>query len=160
MATKTIQSQAESRIYGTAVTRGMLVGFNEHGAPLVDFPANPSAQPIPALSTIVLRYEFGGREAVLTFEDGDPSRPILIGLVQPPLKPAKQVLLEETGGGPMEVLADGESIRINGQKEIVLRCGLASITLTRDGKILLRGAYVQSRSSGVNRIKGASVQIN
>jgi len=60
----------------------------------------------------------------------------------------------------MEVLADGESIRINGQKEIVLRCGLASITLTRDGKILLRGAYVQSRSSGVNRIKGASVQIN
>jgi hypothetical protein len=144
----------------TGVTRGMLVGFNEHGEPLVDFPANPAGKPIPAVSTEILRYEFGGREAVLTFEDGDLSRPILIGLVQPPLKPGKQVLFEEQGGGPLEVLTDGETIRINGHKEISLRCGLASITLTRDGKILLRGAYLQSRSSGVNRIKGASVQIN
>src|SRR5712692_1991473 len=136
MATKTAQSQTESRVYGAAVTRGMLVGFNEHGAPLVDFPANPAAKPIPAISTVVLRYEFGGREAVLTFEDGDPARPILIGLVQPPLKPGKQVLFAEEGGGPVEALADGETVRINGQKEIVLRCGKASITLTRAGKVL------------------------
>jgi len=94
------------------------------------------------------------------FEDGDLSRPILVGLVQPALKPGKQVLFEDVGGGPLEAVADGETVRINGHKEIILRCGHASITLTRDGKILLRGAYVQSRSSGVNRIKGASVQIN
>ena len=36
----------------------------------------------------------------------------------------------------------------------------ASITLTSAGKILLRGAYILNRSSGVNRIKGGSVQIN
>ena len=112
-----------------------------------------------AISTVTLRYEFAGREALLTFEDSDPGRPVLLGIVQPPLKPNREILLDE-GGGPAEVTADGESIRINGHKEIVLRCGLASITLTRDGKILLRGAYLQSRSSGVNRIKGASVQIN
>ena len=159
MAHKTMQSLTESRVFAAA-TRGMLVGFDEHGAPLVDFPANPAAKPIPAISTVILRYELGGREALLAFEDGDPGRPILIGLVQPPLKPGKQILFAEEGGGPMEALADGETVRINGHKEIVLRCGLASITLTRDGKILLRGAYVQSRSSGVNRIKGASVQIN
>jgi Domain of unknown function (DUF6484) len=141
------------------VTRGILAGFTEHGEPLVDFPGNPTGKPLPAISTITLRYEFGGREAVLMFEDGDATRPVLIGLVQPPLKPGKQIILEE-GGGPLEAVADGETVRINGHKEIVLRCGLASITLTRDGKILLRGAYVQSRSSGVNRIKGASVQIN
>ena len=41
-----------------------------------------------------------------------------------------------------------------------LRCGKASITLTRAGKVLIRGAYLLSRSSGVNRIKGGSVQIN
>ena len=30
----------------------------------------------------------------------------------------------------------------------------------RAGKVLIRGAYLLSRSSGVNRIKGGSVQIN
>jgi hypothetical protein len=34
------------------------------------------------------------------------------------------------------------------------------LTLTHAGKVLIRGAYVLSRSSGVNRIKGGSVQIN
>ena len=43
---------------------------------------------------------------------------------------------------------------------MVLRCGKASITLTQAGKILLDGTYVVSRSSGANRIKGASVQLN
>ena len=33
-------------------------------------------------------------------------------------------------------------------------------TLTRAGKILIRGAYLLARSSGVNRIQGGSVQIN
>ena len=46
------------------------------------------------------------------------------------------------------------------ESEIVLRCGEASITLTRAGKVLIRGTYLLSRSSGVNRIKGGSVQIN
>ena len=44
--------------------------------------------------------------------------------------------------------------------QIVLRCGEASITLTRAGKVLIRGAYVLSRSSGTNRIQGGSVEIN
>ena len=46
------------------------------------------------------------------------------------------------------------------EEEIVFECGKASITLTKSGKILIRGAYLLSRSSGVNRIKGGSVQIN
>ena len=45
-------------------------------------------------------------------------------------------------------------------REITLRCGKASITLTGAGKLLLHGAYLLSRSLGVNRIKGGSVQIN
>jgi hypothetical protein len=53
-----------------------------------------------------------------------------------------------------------ERLELTAEKEIVLRVGDASITLTRAGKIILRGTYVLSRSSGVNRIKGGSVQIN
>lgn len=51
-------------------------------------------------------------------------------------------------------------LRFEAEEEIELRCGGASIVLTRAGKVLLRGAYLLSRSSGVNRIKGGSVQIN
>jgi hypothetical protein len=60
----------------------------------------------------------------------------------------------------LKVDIDGEAVTLTAEKEIVLRCGKASLTLTRAGKILLRGAYLLSRSSGVNRIKGGSVQIN
>ena len=51
-------------------------------------------------------------------------------------------------------------LELTAEREIVLRCGKASITLTRAGKILLRGAYIFSRSTGVNKIKGGSVQLN
>ncbi len=59
-----------------------------------------------------------------------------------------------------DVTIDGRRTVITAEDEIVLRCGKASITLTKAGKVLVRGAYVSSRSSGVNRIKGGSVQIN
>jgi hypothetical protein len=59
--------------------------------------------------------------------------------------------------GPSQI---GREVVLTAENEIVLRCGEASITLTRAGKILLRGSYLLSRSSGVNRIKGGSVQIN
>ena len=49
---------------------------------------------------------------------------------------------------------------LEGHDEIVLKCGDASITLKRDGKVLLRGAYVETQATGVNRIKGGSVKIN
>ena len=103
----------------------------------------------PARSLVALKPLHVGREVVLAFEDGDPAKPIILGLVHDP--------------GPLPTVradVDGETILVDGRKEIVLRCGKASITLTRAGKILLRGTYVVSRSSGVNRIKGGSVQIN
>jgi hypothetical protein len=61
---------------------------------------------------------------------------------------------------PQDVKIDGRRVTFEAKEEIVLRCGKASITLTRAGKVLIRGAYLLNRSSGVNRIKGGSVQIN
>jgi hypothetical protein len=57
-------------------------------------------------------------------------------------------------------LIDNKRIEIEGQDEVVLRCGKASITLRRNGRVVIRGAYVESRSDGTNRIKGGNVQIN
>ncbi len=60
----------------------------------------------------------------------------------------------------VEVDADGQRLVVSAQEQLVLRCGKASITLTKAGKVLIQGAYVLSRSTGVNRIKGGSVQLN
>jgi hypothetical protein len=49
---------------------------------------------------------------------------------------------------------------LKGHEEIVLQCGRASITLHRDGKIVLRGKDILTVASGVQRIKGGKVQIN
>jgi hypothetical protein len=41
-----------------------------------------------------------------------------------------------------------------------LRCGEASISLSRDGKVVIRGRHIVSHASGVNRIRGGSVELN
>lgn len=90
-----------------------------------------------------------GKPVALMFEGGDLQKPIAVG----PIHGSRPE-------HPAVVDRDGERIELSAEKQIVLRCGKASITLTRAGKIIIRGAYVITRSSGVNRIQGGSVQIN
>ena len=65
-----------------------------------------------------------------------------------------------TGGASMIGAHITEQLLAADAREIVLQCGRASLVLTRAGKVLLRGSYVSLRSSGMQRITGASVQIN
>jgi Domain of unknown function (DUF6484) len=71
-----------------------------------------------------------------------------------------QVTIPESVAPLETIRVDGKRVVIEGQEEIVLTCGESSITLTKAGKILIRGKYLVSRSSGVNRILGGSVQVN
>jgi hypothetical protein len=66
----------------------------------------------------------------------------------------------ESSPGTVDVDVDGERLVVTAKEQLVLRCGRASITLTRAGKVLIQGAYISSRSTGANRIKGGSVQLN
>ncbi|HVE38427.1 MAG TPA: hypothetical protein VNM14_00980 [Planctomycetota bacterium] len=74
------------------------------------------------------------------------------------------VILGVLASGPSapapEVKVDGKKVTLSGDEEVTLKCGKASITLTAAGKVLIKGEYLLSRSSGVNRIKGGAVQIN
>jgi hypothetical protein len=99
---------------------------------------------------------------VLAFERGDPHHPIILGVLIRPCDHRSEAKDPEPAPAPpaVEVQRNGEQLVLMAENEIVLRCGEASITLTRAGKILLRGTYLLSRSSGVNRIKGGSVQLN
>lgn len=103
------------------------------------------------------------RPVVLLFEDGDARRPIVVGIF--PADPGAALFgallspRSETSKPP-EARVDGVRVVLEGQEEVVLKCGDASITLRRDGKVVLRGAYVETNATGLNRIKGASVKIN
>jgi hypothetical protein len=119
----------------------------------VDYPRNPTHHLLSALSTIPLSPEHMGREVALLFAEGDLSKPVIIGLIHVHTESPQET-------STMEAQIDGEKIVLSAKQEIVLKCGKASITLTRAGKVIIRGAYLLSRSSGVNRIKGGSVQMN
>lgn len=140
---------------------GRLVGRDDGGRALVDYPGNPNADPLPALATAAWTDDVIGRDVALLFAEGDPSRPIIIGVIQT-AQDAPTDRHQETQNEEREIEArvDGERVVLSADQEIVLKCGKASITLTRAGKVLIRGSYLLSRSSGVNRIKGGSVQLN
>lgn len=142
-----------SRLDGVVI--GVLVGFDDRGTPLVAFAGNAKDTGQGARSSAALTRDDVGREVALLFEQGDPARPLIIGRIQHPEEMGRAEAAQ-----PVSAEVDGERVVFNAKKEIVLRCGKASITLTRAGKVLIRGAYVLSRSSGANRIKGGSVQIN
>ncbi|WP_158502156.1 hypothetical protein [Vitiosangium sp. GDMCC 1.1324] len=55
---------------------------------------------------------------------------------------------------------DGRHVVIEARDELELRCGDASILLRRNGRIVLEGFQVDSRSRGLQRIKGGKVEIN
>lgn len=130
---------------------GRVTGYESERGVLVDFPGN-TAGPCPARLLINISIEAlrraadEGCPAALIFENGDPSLPLIVGLVQTP--------------STREARVDGERIVLTGEEEIELRCGEASISLRKDGKLIIRGAYVETRAKGTNRIKGGSVQIN
>lgn len=128
------------------VVIGRLVGLDQAGAPLVDFPGNPVDAPTPALATARYNSAAVGSSVALMFLDGDRARPLAIGLVSQNSTDA--------------AARQEERLTLTAAREIVLQCGRASIVLTRAGKVLVRGAYVSLRSSGMQRITGASVQIN
>jgi hypothetical protein len=135
---------------GTVI--GLLVGLDEGGIPLVDYAGNAQDR-TPARTTVPLSVREVGREVVLAFANGDRGQPLILGVVQRPGESSSST-------GAIRALVDGESLVITGEQEITLCCGKASITLTKDGKVAIRGTYLLSRSSGVNRIQGGSIQLN
>ena len=151
---------------------GKIVRIDGDGRILVDYPQN-SMGAIPARFTRAMDIESlvsakdQGLQVLLVFEDNRPDRPIIIDVLSSLMDSISEsgtrtvqedliLNMDET----QDITLNGKKIIFTGQEEIVLKCGKASITMTKAGKIIIRGAYLLNRSSGVNRIKGGSVQIN
>jgi hypothetical protein len=131
-----------------------LRGFDAQDQPLLAELQACAGEVVAARTTVPLRRSMLGQPVVVVFEGGNPRQPIIVGVLD-------GGGVEEPLGEPgVTVHADGERHMIEAQREIVLRCGHASITLTRAGKVVIRGSYILSRSTGCNKLKGASIDIN
>lgn len=127
--------------------QGTLVQLGRDGHVWVE--VVPSGRPTycaKATATVALSPQDLGAEVTLWEVPGDVS--VVLG---------KRVAPTLEGSA----LVDGNRrVVISAADEIVLECGKASITLRRNGRLVIRGVQVESRADGTNRIKGGTVQIN
>ena len=173
-------SNEKSMIAPGEIILGTIIHLNSVGQPMVNFPLNPEQESISAITTLALTSQHISRQVALLFNQGDLSQPIVIGLIHSPLQamldnfqqdqqaPSKQELPAIDDNrvelaahlDTDDVCVDGKRLTFEAKDEMVFKCGESSITLTKEGKVLIRGKYLLNRSSGVNRIMGGSVQVN
>ena len=132
---------------------GRLVAIQDNLVPFVLFPGRKPTAAIAARTIVMLSTQDIGRDVLISYIDNDLNQPVVMGCLRDESARADGVPHTQIG-------VDGKTLEVTAKEEIVLRCGKSSITLTRAGKIIIRGTYVISRSSGVNRIKGGTVEIN
>jgi len=152
-------------------SRGPIVGevrsIDDEGRAFVVFEGCHDV-PVRARSAVAEPWRAGeapedmqGASVLLVLEEGDPARPIIVGLIRETFRPERvrpEVSLDV--GDDRDVVVDGQRLVFDARQEVVIRCGKGSIVMKRDGKVLVRGTNLQSRSSGANKLKGASISLN
>jgi hypothetical protein len=145
---------------------GKITNIDDRGQVEVDFEGNQLG-PLPAKFTGSLESKLRkinktvDSKVLLVFENDNPQLPIIIDTI---CNTIDEISSNESiafqADESENVFVDGRKFTFEAKEQIVLRCGRSSITLTRAGKVLIKGAYLLNRSTGVNRIRGGSVQIN
>lgn len=150
---KTVSS---SDIYGVRVC--MLKSIADDGKVVVDYP-NDNQGPAIARSVIELTSENINMNALVVYEKNDTKLPIVVGLIRDRTATFEnRIALKRNTAN--DIIIDGNRVVFDADKEIELRCGKSSLILKKDGKIVIKGIEIVSRSSGLHKIKGATVRIN
>lgn len=176
-------------ILGYPMTMGRIVAMKQ-GKPVVDYPGNEggprpaltTVEPPAGANLENLR----SADVLLVFTGPDQEQPIIVGFPRstfqsidqsatpatspadtPPTPPQVTPADSKTSSpgpsgssAPVHVEVDGKRVTIQADQEIRLCCGRSSITMRKDGKIVIQGTHLVSRAEGVNRIKGGSVKVN
>lgn len=153
-----------------AMPRGPLVGRiirTTKDDLLVDYPGNPHG-PLSARSVVppraLVRACKGAAqpEVILAFEEERSDRPVILGLLHPSGESGSSLRVDPPpeAGVRLEATVDGKRVVLEGQDEIVLKCGKAHLVMRRNGRIVMRGTFIEVDSEGPNHIKGGAVEIN
>jgi len=140
-----------TQVPGVSVLR--VEGVDTEGRPLVQ----PEGREAPCSADVVWMKaapawdRCTGLRVLVAFPDGEDGEPVVLGLLDAP----------PHAGDPGQKKKEKEKrVRIEGKEEVVIECGKSKISLRSDGRIEIRGGHLISRSSGPNKVKGATVHIN
>jgi hypothetical protein len=152
---------------GQALT-GVLDGLDPDGRVYFRADGQQTSRPVTlglsADDGEVVRAALNQSRALVLQTSGDDAEWVLVGILrdrvtQPSSDNTKEPI-EDQALRPESAIVDGKTVHFEASEEIVLRCGKGSITLRKDGKIVIKGTHLLSRAAGVNRIKGGQVNIN
>ena len=169
---------AEQTTVPAGLCTGQLVELTRDGRLLVDFPGNPGglveARYAGDSLSLDALHVADGLPVLLFFEHADHRLPIILGVLHKrwhapnpapvatpvPVVAPPPATATATGQNRREVVVDGQRVVVEAADELVLRCGKSSVTLRKDGKIVIQGTRLVSRATETNRITGGSVAIN
>jgi len=137
--------------HAAGLSIGVVRSVDDDGRPRVELADGSTSTPVPLWSGTEIDWRgcIGARALVAPATPRCPVA-LLVGLVDRPAPrpdpvPARRV----------------EKVRhLRASEELILECGKAKISLRADGRVVILGGYLLSRASGVNKIKGGSVEIN
>lgn len=157
-----------------AIKKGKVAGFRKDGMILVETEEIESLLPAYFVRTTLgalPRLNIG--DEVLMVIDSSQAHGYILGVIevyqQDPDAEDEKSATVSSPNEEVEIKLPGklQNVRVNGKKifieaddEIHLQCGKGSLFINRQGKIVVRGTNLISRSSGMNKIKGAAVGIN
>ncbi len=144
---------------------GQILEVSQDGRLYVTYKGNPHGLLLATCIEGLLKYDECidnlPMSVLLVFSDNDPYSPIIVGKIADKLSSAESVVGElNTRQKTHSIFADGETVVFEAEKEILLKCGKSSVTLKKNGKVIVKGTEIISRSSGRNKLKGANVSIN
>ncbi|AKJ41630.1 DUF6484 domain-containing protein [Pragia fontium] len=136
---------------------GRLVDFQADKIPVVEIVNGTQCETHLARSCVKLAKVQLGAEVVLLMI-GD-NAPVITGVID--AEPVEIEIEEQHPAFAKNIIkVDGQIVDLKATERISLQCGQARITLTKDGKISIKGKYLLSRAKGSNRIQGGSVELN
>ena len=84
---------------------------------------------------------------------------VLVGRVAG--SPSQRIVVAPAlAGFSQPAAAPVDRLSLSASSELELRCGDSQITLTKDGKVVIKGVDVTTRASRTCRVKGSTVNIN
>jgi len=170
-ASESIQGESSSSSTSVPSSSGLLIGriitLQENGNPLVAFDAETKNKPIEAFTVVPLVSSSVGKDVAISFAQNQGGMPIVMGVIRRMLdevlddapKESDQKALN-AGIVKPEVIVDGNKLELSAPEEVTIRCGEASITLNKSGKILIKGEHMLNRISGAYKVKSGSIELN
>lgn len=141
-----------------SVRQGKVAALNDEGEILIE--TEDLDYPVPCFIIRTTEAAFPRLTAgdpVLFVVDAMNKRGFILGRIEPyTLQIAK-----ENGKNKLQFLqANDKKVCLEATEEISIKCGSGSISMNKQGRIVIKGTSIVSRSSGPNKIKGATVNIN